>query len=68
MQEDLLDVYEINLNNYPNISFYDIGTFLDMLSEKIFLATGFFVTLCILAIGSYSMVVGVYRKQKVKKK
>lgn len=68
MQEDLLDVYEINLNNYPNISFYDIGTFLDMLSEKIFLATGSLVTLCILAIGSYSMVVGVYRKQKVKKK
>lgn len=65
-REDFLDVYEIDLSNYMNISLYDAGMIADAIAERVFEASGIAVSAVLLSVGLYSMVVGLYRKQKRK--
>lgn len=67
-QEDLVDVLEIDLSNYTNISFYDAGNIASLVADYIFAVTGSVVTVTVLSIGLYSAVVGIYRKQKTKRR
>lgn len=63
-QEDLIDVMEIDLSNYINISGYDVASFLlyaEGLVNK--LSTG--ITTCaIVGITGYSIIVAVYNNQR----
>lgn len=65
-REDFLDIYEIDLSNYMNISFYDASIVAEQIAERVFQATGIAVSSVLLSVGLYSIVVGLYRKQKKK--
>lgn len=67
-QEDLIDVMEIDLSNYKNIHLYDASVIAKIVQETIFKVTGLALSVAVLTVGAYSMVVGIYRKQKYLKK
>lgn len=66
-QDDLMDVMEIDLSNYVNISMYDALTIVYYLEEAIFALSAIPVICTIVGIGTHSIIVGVYRKQKNRK-
>lgn len=66
-QEDLIDVMEIDLSNYINISGYEFNKIMSLVNEYMFNISATAVTVTILAISAYSVTVGIYRKQKNKK-